>query len=839
MKLPLALRLAIRELRGGLRGFRIFIACLVLGVAAIAAVGSIRESISAGIAREGASLLGGDAEIELTYRFAGENERAWMEDVSTRVSEIVDFRSMAVAPNGERGLTQVKAVDGAYPLLGEVRLDPAMPLGRALDGRDGLPGAVMDPLLIDKMELAVGDSFRLGTREFRLMAALVDEPDDAIGGFGLGPRSMVRLGDLDGSGLLEPGTLFSSQYRLDLPPGTDPETVKAGAEEALSGSGLRWRDARNGAPGVAEFVDRLGAFLVLVGLSGLAVGGVGISAAIRAYLSGKTGVIATLRTLGAGRRLIFLIYLIQIGLLGLVGIAAGLLLGAGLPILLAPVIEARLPVPAVFTVHPAPLAEAAIYGALTALIFTLWPLARTGEVRAAALFRDALDRARILPPLPFLLTSCGLVGLLLVSAIRFSGEAFLTLWTAGGIAGALAILAVTALFIGQTARLVRPAVRHFPPLAWALGAIGGPRSAATPVVLSLGLGLSVLAAVGQIDGNLRGAITRELPKKAPAFFFVDLQKDQMPAFRDRLQADPDVTRIQSAPMLRGIITRINGRPAREVAGDHWVLEGDRGVTYAGPLPETTTITAGEWWGPAYDGAPQVSFAAEEAAEMGLSLGDEITVNILGRDITATLTSFREVDFSTAGIGFIMAMNPAALSGAPHSFIATVYADRSAEGAILRDVTGLFPNVTAIRVRDAISRVEGLLAGLAAATSWGASVTLLTGFLVLIGAAAADSPARVYEAAILKTLGASRASILQSLALRAALLGAAAGAVALGAGILGGWAVSRFVMDTQFTVIWPAALAIVGGGIVVTLLAGLAFAWPPLAARPARVLRGRE
>jgi putative ABC transport system permease protein len=292
-------------------------------------------------------------------------------------------------------------------------------------------------------------------------------------------------------------------------------------------------------------------------------------------------------------------------------------------------------------------------------------------------------------------------------------------------------------------------------------------------------------------------------------------------------------------MLRGVLTAINDRPAAEVAGDHWVLEGDRGVSYADAVPKRTTITDGTWWGEGYAGEPQISFAAEEAVEMGLSLGDEITVNILGRDMTATLTSFREVDFSNAGMGFIMIMNAAALEAAPHTFIATVYAEGPAEAAILRDITTMFPNVTAIRVKDAVEQVSDLLAGLASATAWGAAATLLTGFLVLIGAAAADQGARRYEAAILKTLGASRAKILQGLALRAALLGAAAGAVALAAGTAGAWAVSHYVMGTDFAVAWVPALIIVAGGAAISLLAGLAFALGPMAARPARILRATD
>ncbi|WP_299503395.1 FtsX-like permease family protein [uncultured Roseobacter sp.] len=842
MSLRIASKFARRELRGGLRGFRIFLACLALGVAAIAAVGSVRSSIEAGLEREGAALLGGDAEMDFTYRFATEEEQGWMAETAVRLSEIVDFRSMAVVGDGdtaERGLTQIKAVDDAYPLVGSVALEPDIPLEAALADQDGLPGAVMERVLVDRLGISVGDTFRLGTRTFRLTALLAREPDSAAGGFALGPRTIVRTPSLENSTLLAPGTLFSTKYRLKLPENANLAALKREAQTRFKDTGMRWTDARNGAPGISEFVDRLGAFLVLVGLSGLAVGGVGVSSAVRAYMASKTNVIATLRTLGADRATIFQTYFLQIGLLSVLGVGIGVLLGGVAPLVLAPLIEARLPIPAAFALYPAPLLEAVLYGLLTAFLFTLWPLARAEDIRAATLFRDALSAGRKLPALRYLVMTAVALALLLGFAGWFSGSWWLTLWTAGGIAGALLLLTGAAFLIRMLSRRGGRVARGKPQLRWALAAIADPREGAASVVLSLGLGLSVLAAVGQIDGNLRNAITGNLPAVAPSYFFVDIQKDQIDGYTDRLVNDPAVKRIQSAPMLRGIITRINDQPARDVAGDHWVLQGDRGVTYAGPMPENTRLTAGSWWDENYIGPPLISFAAEEAEEMGLNIGDTLTVNILGRDITGKISSFREVDFSTAGIGFILAMNPSALSGAPHSFISTVYAEEDAEAQILRDLSSRYPNITAVRVRDAIDRVADVLSGLAAATSYGAAATLLTGFLVLIGAASAGTNARVYEAAVLKTLGTTRRNILVSFALRSALLGLLAGLVALAAGIAGGWAVSTYIMDTDFTIIWSYALAIICGGILSTLLASLAFAWGPVNSKPARVLRAKE
>ncbi|MDO6730818.1 FtsX-like permease family protein [Marinovum sp. 2_MG-2023] len=833
-----AARFARRELRGGLRGFRIFLACLALGVAAIAGIGMVRASIQMGLEEKGAELLGGDAEVRFTYRFAEAEERAWMAARATKVSEITDFRSMVVVdgPEGtERALTQIKSVDANYPLLGAVTLAPDMPLDQALADH----GAVMAPVLADRLGLEPGDNFRLGTQDFTLSALLMVEPDNAGGGFSLGPRTLVRTDALTDSGLLQPGTLFETHYRLQLPADTNLDTLETEARARFTETGGRWRDARNGAPGIGRFVDRLSNFLILVGLSGLAVGGVGVSAAVRAYLATKTSVIATLRTLGATRRVIFLTYFLQIGVLSLVGITIGLALGAIVPLALAPLLQSQLPVPAVFALHAQPLAEAALYGALTALIFTLWPLARTEDIRPATLFRDAMGGARLLPHWPYVATTLVLTAALLGAAALFSNSLWLTLWTAGGIIAALIVLALTAVLIRWIARRSGRAVRHRPALRWALSAISGKTEGAAATVLSLGLGLSVLASVGQIEGNMRAAIQTDLPEIAPSYFFVDIQKDQMPGFQARLDDDPAVSKVDSAPMLRGIITQINGQPARDVAGDHWVIRGDRGITYSAEIPADTTLTSGDWWPSDYSGPPLVSFAAEEAEEIGLKLGDELTVNILGRDITATIASFREVDFSTAGIGFVMSMNAAALSAAPHSFIATVYAEETAEAAILRDLATAYPNITAIRVRDAVDQVAGILTGIASATAWGAAATLLTGFLVLIGAAAAGIQARTYEAAVLKTLGAARARILQSFALRAILLGMAAGLVALGAGIAGGWAVMTYLMEVSYSVQWASALLIVFGGVMATLLAGLAFAWQPLAARPAQVLRARE
>jgi putative ABC transport system permease protein len=560
---------------------------------------------------------------------------------------------------------------------------------------------------------------------------------------------------------------------------------------------------------------------------------------VRAYLDGKVATIATFKVLGAEGGLVFRIYLVQIAVLASLGVALGLVLGAGVPLLAAPLLESALPFPVDFGLYPLPLAEAAFYGLTTAFLFTLWPLSQAVRQRAAALYRGA--QGRVWPRGPHLLAMLVLACMLVGAAVLFSGTVLLALSTTGGVIAALVVLALAALGLQALTRRAARGRWLQGLVAWrlALAAIGGPRAEAMPVILSLGLGLSVLATVGQIDSNLRSAIARDLPARAPSFFFIDLQDDQLPGYLARLEGDPAVSKIETAPMLRGVITRINGRPAREVAGDHWVVRGDRGVTFSDAPPEGTQVTEGAWWPKDYTGPAQISFAEEEAREMGLPLGTQLTINILGRDIEATITSLRKVDFSNAGMGFVTAINPAAVAGAPHTSISTVYAEPEAEAAILRDLSRAYPNITAIAVKEAIGRVVEGLQAIATATAWAAAATLVTGFVVLIGAAAAGEQGRVYEAALLKVLGASRGRILFSFALRAALMGAAAGVVALVTGAVSGWAVMRFVMETSYEFEPVSALAIILGGVLATLVAGLLFAWRPLAARPAQVLRGVE
>ncbi|MEM9784303.1 MAG: ABC transporter permease [Pseudomonadota bacterium] len=689
--LGFAWRVARRELRGGLAGFRIFLVCLALGVAGIAAVGSITAAIQAGLAAEGRTILGGDASITLTYRRASADERAWMAAQGT-VSEVADLRSMigTIAGDGppDRALSQVKGVDSAYPLYGAAELESGRPLQEAIAedaGGDGRWGLVAERALVERLGAEIGDAVSLGTGTFTLTGVLSVEPDAAAGGMALGPRAIVASEGLAEAGLLGEGTLYETLYRMRLGPEASLDAIEAEFAERFPEAGGRWRDRDNAAPGIERFVQRIGAFLVLVGLAALVIGGVGVGAAVRGYLTRKVPVIAALRTLGAPAETVFAAYMMQVGVIALLGIAIGLALGGGGVALAGPWIADQLPVPARFAVYPVPLLIAGLYGMLTAALFALWPLSWLREVRPAELFRMSAGGQGG----GFRLPRPGMTGFLFGLTIvfggivaAFSGSPRLALSVMGGIGAALiALRAIGWLAARGAARLARgPIGRRSPVVRLALGAIGAPGGGAVDVTMALGLGLGVLAAIGQVDHTMQRLITNQLPEGAPAFFLVDIQPHQLGPVRERLAGMDGVERIETAPMLRGVITALEGVPAGEAEidpGADWVLRGDRGVTYSTEPPAGAVLTAGEWWPADYDGPPLVSFIDEEGRQLGLEPGDEITVSILGRPITATVANLRVVEWQGLGINFIMVMSPNALAGAPHTHIATVYADTGA------------------------------------------------------------------------------------------------------------------------------------------------------------------
>jgi putative ABC transport system permease protein len=835
--LTIALRLARRELRSGVRGLRIVLACLALGVAVIGAVGTLQIATERGLTADGQRLLGGDLEIDSGAQPLPDAVRGWLAARGARLSEVVELRTLLVAPSGDRTLVELKAVDPAWPLIGTVETDPPLPVLQTLAQQDGRFGLLTSQVVLDRLGLHAGDTARLGNASFTVRAALASEPDALATPALFGPHVIIPLAAVPATGLVVPGSLVTHRLRLLLPPGGTATGMTADLRAAFPNQGWRIRDPRAAAPAVAQFVRQTGLFMTLVGLTSLLVGGIGVANGVRAWLEARARTIATLRCLGASARLMFAVALIQVLALASAGILLGLIAAAALPPLAVWLLRDLLPVPPVLGLYPAPLALAAAYGLLTALGFALLPLGRAARIPGGALFRDSLlpQPAR---PSPWLLAATAGIGAILVGlTVATATDRSFAVWFC---AGALGTLVLFRLGGGTLIWLARLAPRTRPPwLRLGLANLHRPGTTAPMLLTSVGLGLSTLAAVALIQGNLRHQIAEQLPADAPSFYFIDIQDSQLPRFESLVNAAPGATDLRQVPSLRARIVSVAGVPAEQVRATpdtRWALRGDRGLTYATTPPEGTRIVAGHWWPPDYRGPPLVSFDAGLAQGWGVRIGDVIRVNVLGRDVDLRVANLRDIAWRSLSLNFAMIASPGLLSGAPHGHIATVRVPQAAQGALLRAVTDALPNVTGIRVADILAALADLLDRVAAALAATSSLTLIAGGLVLIGAVAAGQRRRTQEAVILKVLGASRSQIRAAWLVEFGALGLAAGLIAALVGTVASWGVTHYIMDTEWTFL-PGTLAVtLMASLAMMLIFGYAGTASALRAKSAPLLR---
>ncbi|AYD02853.1 ABC transporter permease [Neorhizobium sp. NCHU2750] len=839
-RLSIAFRLALREMRGGLSGFYIFLACIALGTGAIATVKSVANAITGAIANQGQSLLAGDIRFELRNREANDKERAFLDSLG-KVSVSTGLRSMARKPDGSgQALVEVKGVDDLYPLYGTVATTPSEPLEKLLAKDGDAYGALAAPLLLDRLGLAVGDEILLGNTRLVLRGTVDTEPDALSDGFGFAPRLMVSRDALQASGLVTIGSLVEHAYKVKLSNPATRTALAARANKEFPDAGWSVRTSDRAAPSLSENVERFSQFLTLVGLTALIVGGVGIANAVRAFLDAKRTTIATFKCLGAPASVVTLIYLIQIMLLAAIGIVIGLVIGAISPFIAFHYLQGVLPVPAGGALYPSALAVAAAFGIVVTFAFAILPLGHAREVPATALFREQGFEARRLPSWPYLLAAGVALAVLAALAIVWAEDRFVASVFLVSVAGAFLLLRVVAAGIAALAR--RSPRVNSPALRLAIGNIHRPGALTPSVVLSLGLGLALLVTLALIDGNMRSQLTGRIAEQAPNFFFVDIQGSERQGFVDLLKKQVPDGSITEVPMLRGRITRFNDKDVSQMTvppAGRWVLRGDRGITYDDNLPKNSSLTEGQWWPADYSGEPLVSFSAQEAGELGLKLGDTVTVNVLGRNITAKIANFRNVEWRNLSINFVMVFSPNTFRGAPHAWLATLTepsATAAQEAAILKSVTDAYPTITSVRVKDAIDMIDQLLGQLATAIRAAAAVALIASVLVLAGALAAGNRARTHDAVVLKTLGGTRTMLMRAFGYEYLILGGATAVFALLAGSISAWFVVTRIMHMPSAFLPDVAVITLVLSLVLTVGIGLIGTWRVLGQKAAPVLR---
>jgi putative ABC transport system permease protein len=838
LQLPLAFRLAARELRSGVRGFRIFLACLALGVAAIAAAGSTAEAFRQGLASQAREILGGDLSFSIENRDFSPKERAAINRLGPTTYS-AGARAMAEAPGGDRRLVSLRGVDGRFPLAGAVKLEGAPNLTTALADRDGLSGAAVEPALLDRLNLKIGDRFEAGAMTLVVRARLVSEPDGLSRGFAIAPRVLVREDVLERSGLLAPGGLSSRTVRVALPPGQDPRATGQTIQKAFPEAQFRVRDRIDAAPGARRLIDQLEYFLGFIGLASLVAGGLGVAGAVSAYLSTREPAIAVLKALGARSGLIRDLHLIQIGVLALLGVSIGLAIGAAAPLILGQLAGSNLPIPALFKIYPWPLAKAGLFGILAATAFSLVPLARARATPPSALFRRS-PKAR----LPLGLETAG-------AAAAGAGLAALAIATAPTpMAAAIMMAGVAIAFgllvaLGRAAAFVAGRARGLSrgPVKLGLANLAGPGSAAHTASPAIGLGVALLACVVLIQSALLAQVSDVAPRTAPAMVFTEIPADRAEAFDDTVAS---VTGPLSAaaylrmPFATGRIVALKGKPVDAKAikpSERWAFDNDISLSLFAKEPRNAGVVAGRWWRADHAGPPQVAMNVEIAEAAGLKVGDTITILVLGREIEARIAALRKVDFGGFGPNFALIFNPATLEGADLRSVAIVRLGRDQETALTRKLGEAFPSVNVISVREQLDAAAALFDRLALAVRGAAAVAGLAGLLVLAGAIAAGARARAREAATLKVLGATRSQILVAYVIEYGAVGLIAGSAGVLLGFAAAWPVVVKVFEAHWSVDWSGVLLLLAGATSLTAAGGLIAASLALSQRPAPVLRG--
>jgi len=825
VKLPI--RLALRDLRGGLSGLGLLWLCLAVAVAGLASVTSLASSIDRAIADNGRALLGGDLMLSTSSREAIADERAAI-DALGRASKSITTRSMLVASDGRSQLVELTGVDPSWRLAGEVDWGAG---GRRPAGAEVAVGREA----AERLDLRLGQQVRLGRADYRIVSIIQKVPGET--GFALAPPVVVDEAGLAASGLIQPGSISTTNYRILLPEGADEEAIGKNFQRRFPAGGWRATTRDEAGSGTRRFIDRLGQMLLLVALSALSIGGLGMSSAAAAFAASRRPSIAILKLVGATRRTVDTMLLVEIGLIAVTAILAGLAVGATAPALVGKITEGLLPIAPDTGVQWLALGEAALFGVLISFAASWRMVANAGETKPARLLRGDVGNGE---PLKWRTYVLPIAALAIAAAIAVASAS--DRWFAAAGIGAIALLCGLFALIGVIIRRLARGAKHLggPVTRLGIAALDRPGAATGRLAVSLGLGLTLLVTLAGTASSILAEIDTSVPKRAPALFLVDIPRAEEQRFRQMAGSEVPGAELRLVPSLRGPVTAVNGvrvADMKNIPEGAWILRGDRGLTFARDLPPANRIVAGQWWPKDYRGPPLVSIDVDAATALNLKVGDTLTVSILGRPIEARIASFREIDWRSFGFNFAIIFAPGALEAAPYTLMATVApAKGSSTTTLERQLTQDLPMVSAIRVSDVVAEVKTLLESIDGAVRIATAFAIMMGMIVLAGSVVATRRQRARDIVLLRLVGATRGQVARSQLIEFALLSAAVAVAAFGAGALASKLIATYVFEFPFSPDWTSLALIPLGAVLLAVFAAFLAAIPALNARPAEGLR---
>ena len=838
------LNLTRREIRSSWQRLLFFFLCIALGVGAVVGLRSLIQNLMHAVGTDARALMTADIEVSSTSDFSPA-EISKIESVVDR-SGIIDGRNEAItaavmarpvaAGNDSVKFVELKGIEPPFPLVGDFVLSDGKPFDFGLLENNG---AVVAQVLLDDLKLKIGDKIKIGEKDFQIRATFDEEPGGSSG-FRLGARVFVAKKAFDDAGITR--TTSRIRRRILYRTTDNPTELVSQLREALKGTTLTVSSYRETQENLSEQFSRTENYLSLAGLLILVLGGVGVWNVARAFVEQKRKTVAVLKCLGASGNRVIGVYLLQILVLGLIGSIFGVALAQGALWLAEWRFAADLPDKMTYSISAGTAFQGPILGVLISLLFSALPLLQIRGIKPRLLLRDEnnasltkLDRSK------WIFGGFSLLCLLGI-AVWQAGSLKVGAFFLGGLAATSAVLYLA----GATLMRFLKGVKQFRifSLSQAVNSLYRPGNQTRTILLAVGLGSFVVLAVQSLQGNLVREFDFTRNQRLPSLFLVDIQKSQVDdvtkIIKSRTGEDAEVT-----PTVRARIAFVNGRSfdfaKPEVRQQQGQIGREFAITYREDLDENESVIAGRWWrSNDADEVPEVSVEEDMAKRLDVSPGDSITFDISGRKITARVENIRRLDLRNTRTAFVFVFRPGTLESAPQSFAATTlkHVPATDRQRLQREILDRFPNVQIFDVADIVSAVQKIINNFVLAISFVGGFVILCGILILIGSVALTKSQRIYENAVLKTLGASRATLVKILFAEYGILGLLAGMIGAVFSTALSFAVSRYILDIE----WEFSYAVVIAGILITavlvMLIGVAASFDVLFRKPLVTLRSQ-
>lgn len=831
----LLLELAWRELRHGGRPLWVFAACLVLGVALVAAGGGLYRQVAGSLQADMRALFGGDLEVRHTQPL-DEAQVAWMRERGT-VSRLVQLHTMLRNTEGRAQLVELQSADAAYPLVGQLTLEPSAPLAELLAQRNGRWGIALDATLARRLALAAGDAVEVGDTTLEVRALVLHQPDRSLRADWGGAPVLVADGGLAATGLVQP--LSRVEYRWRVLTGEPPAQWRNAFTAAFADSVAEVRSVDDRSDRVAQVLGQVGSGLLLVGFSALFIGGLGVFNSVQAYLAGKLGHLATLRALGLRGRPLALLVLLQVMMLALAASAAGALLGAALALGGLRLAAGALPLAGSLGALAAPLAVAMGFGLLTALAFALPALGRALAVSPAALFRG-IDGGALHTPRAAWAATGALALLLVLLLVQALPDPRLALAFVGVAAALLLLLeaVLRALRHGAAWLLRRPTWQPGFELRVALAGLQRPGSPLRASLLSLGSALTLLVACTLVVAALLRTVNETVPQAAPGLVFYDVQQDQLPTLTQALQPAASLERLQTAPLVLGRLAAVNGEVLAESEDSRRRNEArdEHKLSHRAGNIDDVVLTRGAWWPEGAVDRPRVAMEDREADQLGLQVGDRLGFEIMGQAVEAELVAIYAQRRLQSRLWLEAIFSDGVLDPFVTRHVGAAWLSPADAEAAQDRLAALAPNIVSVRTQALLDTTRGLMARASAGLAVIAGACLAASLLVLASVVAASRARQVYEASVMHALGARVASLKRVLRWEYTLLALVTAGFAIATGSALAVALLQLRLQLDATgLYWTGALTAIGVSAL-SLGAGAQLLMAQLKAAPARLLR---